>query len=200
MGQRVRVVALLCVVAGLAGCSSSSHKATSPATSTLPPLTVPANRQCAGGGCGVVDLITRGQATIIYHGRSCSGAGGSWYLNAAQSGGPLPWPSYQLKWAFAKGSTEATPNGTVAIKASGRERLNATLRAGRLNVRGTDKNGTAVNANGLVTVRLDGTPPSALTVSVSGLAESLALTTPFGPSDKPVRIPLKVTNSTTGCL
>src|SRR5262249_45809607 len=106
----------------------------------------------------------------------------------------LPWPTYRLNWTFPKGKTSAAPDGTVAVKGSRGEALTGTVRAGALNIRGTDKTGAKVNEDGRVVVNLEGTPPEALTVNVSGLsprAQALALTTPFGSSDAPVRIPLK---------
>ena len=155
-------------------------------------------------GCASVNVSRTLPPFTVFYGASCSGVGGSWFLNAVE-GGPNDQlrPSYALKWKFQAGSATASPGGSVVIAPTATTQVSVTLSSGIVSLRGTRNSSPSANAAGRLTVRLTGTAAArALTFTETGLADAetqLGLVSPFDVGGRPLVVPVRVSDRLSGC-
>lgn len=159
---------------------------------------------CSSQGCAAADLLVQGVDTVQYHGSSCTGTHGSWFLNAISRGGDAPvHPSYALHFSLV-GSSTARPTGTIIVPQSAPNHVAIALTDGLMTIVGTTAAGKRVTAQGLTTVRLDTDSAGSLrlTVIVTGVTaaeKELGVFDPFNIGGRPAIVPVKTVAQMSGC-
>lgn len=195
----VAAIAVLLSAAVSGGCSahhSRGSKLSSPNTT--------ASNGCPRAGCATVDTVLHIPNPTVFHGASCKGTTGTWYLNVTV-GGPNnePLPSYSLRWTFAPGSSSAKPTGRISISSPNSQSISMALTDGTLRLTGTAPGGHQVSANGQLVVSFSqASAGTQLMITETGLSTAqaaLGLPSPFSVHDQPATVPIRTAHSVPGC-